>query len=156
MNPVFFSAYADFRHMKDLENLLFFNKNQKIYSKQIEKSVTRFGYPRIVLDEKRLRVEIEGIEGTQNLFIFDGEGDDASLLGVLIYYRQSMEKITILHIAVVEDCSANGKYAKEFITLRLINRLKEDSAKIKGIELLSFAYRTNTDELSNIPIKHKA
>jgi len=155
MNPVFFSAYADFRHMKDLENLLFFNKNQKNYSKQIDKSVTRFGYPRIILDDKRIRVEIEGIEGTQNLFIFDADGDDSSLLGVLIYYRQSIEKITILHIAVVEDCSANGKYAQEFITMRLINRLKEDSAKIKGIELLSFAYRTNTDELSNIPIKHK-
>ena len=135
---------------------MFFNKNQKIYNAQINNSVTRFGNPKIVEDKKKLRVIIEKIKDCQNLFVFDSGGNDSSLLGVLIYYRESLKNIVILHIAVTEECSVTGKYHGEYITFRLINRLKEDVGKIKGVETVSFAYKTGNTGLSQIPVKHKS
>ena len=68
------------------------------------------------------------------------EGEDANLIGFILYFRPTLHKMIVLHIAVDENYTLDGKFSDQTLTIQLINKVREIALKIKGIEFLSIAY----------------
>jgi hypothetical protein len=87
-----------------------------------------------------LRIQTGSINDVQNLFAFDSETEDANLIGFILYFRPTLKKILVLHIAVSEDYTFDGKFSNQTLTIHLINKVKEIAYKIRGIESVDIAY----------------
>jgi hypothetical protein len=126
-------------HRKELEQLLFFNSGQHNTLSAIVDSIEMFGEPFVYDDGGHLRVNVRKIDETQTLFSLDGD----TLVGVLLYSRASTEKLVVIHIAVHEDYSSYGKFAKKILVIRMSQRLRESARRIKGIKTIQMMYGNN-------------
>ena len=140
MREFYFSSKLSRKYNKALEKLLFFNKKQAFFIRDIEKSIEEYGAPRIVADGETLRIKTGSINDVQNLFAFDSKAEDANLIGFILYFRPTLKKMIVLHIAVDENYTLDGKFSDQTLTIQLINKVREIALKIKGIEFLSIAY----------------
>ena len=140
MREFYFSSKLSRKYYKALEKLLFFNKKQAVFIRNIEKSIEEYGIPRIVADGETLRIKTGSINDVQNLFAFDSKAEDANLIGFILYFRPTSNKMIVLHIAVDENYSFDGQFSDQTLTIQLINKVREIALKIKGIEFLSIAY----------------
>ena len=105
-NKVSFSSTINPDQRETLERVFFYNKNQSEYYFDIKHLVESYGQPRIVEENDRLYLNFEKID-CQNIFIII----DHNLVGLAIYYRDSLDNIDLVHIAVDEKYSSTGKYA---------------------------------------------
>ena len=140
MREFYFSSKLSRKYYKSLEKLLFFNEKQALFIRDIEKSIEEYGVPKIVADGETLRIKTTLINDVQNLFAFDSEAEDANLIGLILYFRPTLNKMIVLHIAVDENYTFDGKFSDQTLTIQLIDKVREIVLKIKGIELLSIAY----------------
>lgn len=155
MNNLFFSSKLDSKYRHDLERILFFNQNQKDYISKISGTLEKFGFPKLIENDGIVKIEIEDLPGTQNIFARDDDKEDANLLGVLIFYRLSVKDVVVLHLAVTEEVSSKGSFYDQYIVMRMINRLKAEVRKIRGIENIKIAYNGRFDNLFTIKVKKK-
>ena len=118
-----------------LERVIFFNNNQTEYYFDIEHLIKSYGQPRIVEENDRVYLNFEKID-CQNIFIII----DHNLVGLAIYYRDSLDNIDLVHIAVDEKYSSTGKYADKLLVLQMINKLKKIALKLKGIKTITVKY----------------
>ena len=130
-------SYIDEEHKGQLEKLLFFNRFQKRYLKEIDISIKRFGLPHIIQSKKGLYVEIENLQDTQTLFVLDEK--DENLIGVMIFFRENVSTVTLLHIALNEEFITSNN-DNETIAIKLISELVKIVKKIKGVENLKILY----------------
>jgi hypothetical protein len=140
MREFYFASKLSRKYYKALEKLLFFNEKQALFIRDIEKNIEEYGVPRIVADGETLRIKTTLINDVQNLFAFDSEAEDANLIGLILYFRPTLNKMIVLHIAVDENYTFDGKFSDQTLTIQLIDKVREIVLKIKGIELLSIAY----------------
>jgi len=140
MGKVHFSSKLNRKYYEALEELLFFNKKQGFLIRDIERCIEQYGTPGIVADGETLRIGTDSINDVQNLFAFDGESEDARLIGFILYFRPASEKIVVLHLAVDEDYAFDGKFSDQALTMRLIGKVREIALRIRGVEYLSIAY----------------
>ena len=131
----------------ELEKLLFFNPLQARCSKGIDEVVDRYGFPRIVEYECFLQVAIGDLPDVQCLFALDDAPPIGNLLGVLLYYRTSAEEVIVIHIAVDKNCSAFGEFSNELVVLRMIQKLKEDLQRVRGVKKILISYNSRFDTL---------
>jgi len=140
MNEIFFSSTIDKQNFNEIERMFFFNLQQSRHLKKINEAVEKFGIPKIIISGKDLKFALTKLNDCQTIFARDSQSNDAAVLGLIIFFRSSFENIAILHIAIEEDCSLRGDYAKEQVTFRLIEKLKQDAAKIKGVKSITLPY----------------
>ena len=103
MQPVFFTSVISKKHRDDFERIMFFHSQQNQFTEQITHVINTFGFPTIIESGDALRIVIAGLEDCQTLAAYDSEDDDAVLLGVIVYYRKSVEEVVVLHVAVAEE-----------------------------------------------------
>ncbi len=144
MKKCHFLSKLSANYREALEELLLFNKKQLDYIEDIEKSIEEFGAPRVVTEGETLRIRIGSLNDVQCLFALDSEGEDANLIGLIIYCRYTLNDITVLHIAVDKDYTFDGRFSAQNLTWQLIQKVRESALKIKGIESLNIAYRRIT------------
>ena len=127
-------------YLEDLESLLYFNKEQRKVISGIESSIEKYGLPQIKIEEENLGITIEKIKEPQVIYILN---DMDTLLGLIIFYRETKENIVILHIAIKEQftMSSNNKFSA---AIALIEELKNKAKRIKGITTLSIYYKRDT------------
>ena len=89
----------------------------------------------IVEENDRVYLNFEKID-CQTIFTII----DHNLVGLAIYYRDSLDNIDLVHIAVDEKYSSTGKYADKLLVLHMINKLKKIALKIKGIKTITVKY----------------
>ena len=65
---------------------------------------------------------------------------DHNFVGLAIYYRDSLDNIDLVHIAVDEKYSSTGKYADKLLVFQIINELRKIVLKIKGINTITIKY----------------
>jgi hypothetical protein len=111
MRECHFSSKLSRKYYEALEKLLFFNEKQAFLIRDIEKSVEEYGVPMIVADGETLRIKTGSINDVQNLFAFDSAAEDANLIGFILYYRPTLNKMIVLHIAVDENYAFDGKFS---------------------------------------------
>jgi hypothetical protein len=131
-----FSSSIDIEKRDKLEQIMFFNGNQKQFHLDIVKLVESFGEPEIIEKDGRLRITLPRVD-CQNLFATK----NGSLVGLLIFNRSSPEHIELIHIAVDEKYSSTGEYADEKLVLRMMSELKKIALMIKGLKKIHIKYR---------------
>ena len=117
---------------EELEQLMFFNPGQQTALAAIVDSLERFGSPSVYADGGCLRVKVEKLDEVQTLFAMD----DDRLVGVLVYSRVLLERLTVIHIAVGQDYSSHGKFAQNMLVMRMLELLRNSARRIKGVETI--------------------
>jgi len=123
-----------------LELLLFFNGRQHRVRKGIETAIDRFGAPEIVAEGNNLRVSVGGQTDAQCLFAVEREGKLSRPVGLILYVRDSFERITVLHLVVDELFAAGGRRAGYNLLLRLVQEVKRVARRTTGIRHVELLY----------------
>ena len=126
-------------YIEELERLLFFNPGQQDALAAIMDSLETFGSPSVYNDNGGLRVKVEKLDEVQTLYAMD----DETLVGVLVYSRIMLDCLTVLHIAVNEEYSAHGKQAKSMLVMRMLDLLRNNARRIKGVETIRLICNNN-------------
>ena len=135
-----FTSKIETKYADQVEHLFFFNKNQKRYYEKIEGVCAQYGIPHLDKSGGNLLLTLGNSEKFQTLYTFDKENNNTNVLGMIVYYRPYNEIIEIIHIAVVEECSEGGIYDKEMVVVRMIERLRKDALRLKGVKKIKLPY----------------
>jgi hypothetical protein len=139
MNAVIrFAAHVAVNQRSSLEALVFFNARQQRVLPGIVDAIEKFGAPEIVVEGDRLRVRLGELSEVQSLFAVDSESGRP--LGIAIYLRSDLESITVLHLGIAEEFTAEGSQAQEHLLLRLLAELRRCSRRVKGVRRLELFY----------------
>lgn len=140
LHKIYFTSEIETKYADQVEQLFFFNRNQFRYYNKIEKICTKYGMPSLDKSGNNLRLLLDGSDKFQTLYVFDRENDSVTVLGMLIYFRPQKDLIEVVHIAVVEECSEYGKYKNEMVVIRMIERLRKDVNRLKGVKKIKLPY----------------
>lgn len=139
---------ADYR--AELEALLFFNPDQHRFRDSIRTVIETHGVPFIHAENNRLHVRLKNGSEVQTLYALAGSKSRAQLVGVVVYTRSNPATITVLHIAVSEDYSSQGRFHKQMMVPLLIGKLRQIGRQIKGVATLRLLY--GDYEFRDIPV----
>jgi hypothetical protein len=131
-------------HRQLLETLLFFNRGQGRVRPGIIAAIERFGAPEVFEQDAALRVRVDGAPEVQCLFAIEKTGALIRPIGVVVYVRDSFERITVLHMVVAEEYAAGGLHGEQRLPLKLVHavrRIARRTARIRHIELLYSQHR---------------
>jgi len=129
-----------------LEHLLFFNPGQEHAYPAIVDSLKLFGAPKIVNDKGNIRVKVEKLDEVQSLFAMD----DDKLVGALVYSRVAYEHIAVIQIVVDNDYAHNGRFAERMLVMRMLELLRSNARRIKGIDAICLLSGNNN--VREIPV----
>ena len=123
-----------------LEALLFFNACQGRVSDCIATAVERFGSPEIVADGDRLRIHMKHVTDAQSLFAI--EKRTGRPVGVAVYTREDLERITVVHLSLAAEYASGGVRSSEQLLLRLLREVRRSTRRMKGVRSLQLFYAT--------------
>ena len=126
-----------------LEALLFFNSGQHRIRQEIEATIERYGLPELIEHRGSLHVQVAGIPQVQTLFAIHEEDGRSRPVGVVVYVRDSFERITVLHVGVAADYAFGGPYSGERVLHRLMQQIRQVARRTSGIRHVEVAYRRN-------------
>jgi len=138
-----FRSSIDASYRDELERIFFFNWNQSRYAARITQSVKEYAKPVIVdLEEEKGKIALLFTDRTigQTLHIFDGDGENANLIGVAMYERDTEERITIVHLALHEQCKQIFKDERMNVASIVLEELFSLFQKIKGVQRVRIYY----------------
>jgi hypothetical protein len=135
-----FSSKAQRESKEALEELLFFNPRQARVREGIKNSLAQFGHPRLEETASGLSIRV-GEHEAQTLFAYDLDRRDKDPVGVVVYLRTSPPEIAIMHVAVHPNYALQGKRAGVGLGVTLIEKVKEISTRIVGVQRIVFFYR---------------
>lgn len=127
-------------HYHQLEALLFFNEGQSRVRHGIVTAINRYGPPEIAVEGKSLRVRVAGPSEAQCLFAVEREGKTTRPVGLILYIRDSFERITVLHLVVAKAYAAGGPRARYNLLLRLVQAVKRVARRTSGIRHVELLY----------------
>lgn len=127
-------------HHQRLESLLFFNRRQDKVRPGIELAIDRYGPPEIVSDTHGLKVRVAGPVEVQCLFAVEKRGKVSRPVGLVLYTRESFERITIMHLVVAEEYAAGGPFADQHLLLRLVQAVRRVARRTSGIRQVEVLY----------------
>lgn len=128
------------QHHLQLESLLFFNRRQDQVRPGIEAAILRYGAPEIVTDAHGLKVRVAGPVEAQCLFAVEKRGTASRPVGLILYTRDSFERITVMHLVVAEEYAAGGPFADQHLLLRLVQAVKRVARRTSGIRHVELLY----------------
>ncbi|MCX6154596.1 MAG: hypothetical protein NT007_10585 [Candidatus Kapabacteria bacterium] len=135
-----FSSHISDNYLEDLEELMFFNSQQQKVVSGIQASIEKYGKPNLTVSHGLIHINIGDLHETQSIFVFDSSQKGISLAGVVIFYRDSKENITILHIAISDNYTVTGEFKNQYAALNLFEELKTACKKIKGVKTITIFY----------------
>ena len=141
---------ADYRN--NLDELFYFNRNQLRYVDRINKSIEDYSKPVVIEENGEVALVFEKQDLGQTLYILDDDStaEDAALIGVIMYVRDSVNTITIVHIALHETCKIIYKQDNVNILAIILNRIFEQFSKLKGLEKVRIYYINKEFRLNNL------
>jgi hypothetical protein len=126
-----------------VEALLFFNSAQHRMRDAIEASIERYGLPEIIDENGWLHLRVAGLEQVQTLFAVRKNIAGERAVGAVAYIRESVERITVVHVSVADEYSAQGRYAHERVLPQLLYKIRDVAKRTTGIRHVDLAYRRN-------------
>lgn len=127
-------------HHQQLESLLFFNRRQDQVRPGILDAINRYGAPEIVVGTTALKVRVAGPVESQCLFAVDRQGTASRPVGLILYTRDSFERITVMHLVVAEEFAAGGPLADQQLLLRLVRAVRRIARSTSGIRHVDLLY----------------
>ena len=134
-----FSSSLPVDRREELEALMFFHPQQGEHESGINASILSYGFPKIIVEDERLRIGIEGQE-VQTLYAFLDRGREKDLAGVIVYTRTGEDTLVLLHMAVKPEYSYSVGYRNELVLVRILAQVRSIAKRIKGVKHLSIAY----------------
>lgn len=95
------------------------------------------------MDANALRVRVAGPPEAQCLFAVERDGKVSRPVGLILYVRDSFERITVLHLVVDEAYAVGGPRAKYNLLLRLVQAVKRVARCTSGIRHVELVYSEN-------------
>ncbi|MBP6514198.1 MAG: hypothetical protein KA224_03415 [Steroidobacteraceae bacterium] len=123
-----------------LEALLFFNGRQERVRSSIVAAIERYGPPQVVESDGSLRVQLNGLDDAQCLFAVDVTNGRERPVGVILYVRESFERITVVHLSVAEQFAAGGVHADDRLLYRMVQAVRQVARRTVGIERVDLFY----------------
>ena len=130
-----------------LEALLFFNVRQHALRQQIEATIERFGIPEIIEQDGWLRVSVAGLPDVQCLYAVRGERDEP--VGAVIYTRDAVDRIMVVHLSVASDASLNLAGGGRVVLYRLLAQIRRVARCTTGVRHVEVAYRARRAARAN-------
>lgn len=127
-------------HHLQLESLLFFNRRQERVRPGILDAINRYGAPEIYATGSGLKVRVAGPVEVQCLFAVERRGASSRPVGVILYTRDSFERITVMHLVVAEEYAAGGPFAEQHLLLRLVQAVRRVARRTSGIRHVELLY----------------
>lgn len=121
------------KYKPSLESLFFFNPKQKLNILKIEKAIDRYGYPRIIVNNGNIKIDLEKSNNCQNLFLV--RKDIPVVLGVIIHTRTDKTTAELIHFAV--DSDYEGRLS---ILENMLKEIYRIYGRIKDIEKIKITY----------------
>jgi len=138
-------------HLEALQELMFFNDNQRQFVSDIVASIEEFGEPTLKSDGGSLRIYTSRLGEVQSLFAVEENDESVRPVGVAVHARNAEDTLTLLHIGVDSEFAADGSHADEMVAMNLIRRLIEVGRQIKGIRKIVVHYGPEAG--TEIPIR---
>jgi hypothetical protein len=127
-------------HLDELEELLFFNPQQRDVTSGIVRAIDLYGSPKIYSQGPLLRIRVGDLPGVQALYAIEQTIEAGRLVGVIIYARRDTSTMVLLHVSVAEDYSASGIHANARLTMKLVLRLRAVARSLKGVTVVEVPY----------------
>jgi hypothetical protein len=128
-------------HHQQLESLLFFNRRQDRVRPGILAAINRYGAPEIYSTANgSIKLRVAGPVEVQCLFAVERWGGTSRPVGVILYTRDSFERITVLHLVVAEEYAAGGPMADQHLLLRLVQAVRRVARRTSGIRHVELLY----------------
>jgi hypothetical protein len=147
----FTSSIAAF-HRETLEHLLYFNPLQHRYFDDIKAAIEEMGLPQIVVQNGTLRIRIGAYHDSQSIFAVTRHEDHEEVAGVIVYHRDTMESLLVLHVVVDDVYALNGERARELLAFRLIDQVKKAARTIKGVKTIRIIYGRTSGKMIDLPV----
>jgi hypothetical protein len=61
-------------------------------------------------------------------------------VGVVVYVRDSFERITVLHLVVAEEYAAGGPLAAQHLPFRMVQAVRQVARRTQGIRRVELLY----------------
>lgn len=136
----FVSSLSQEHHLQ-LESLLFFNRRQDRVRPGILDAINRYGAPEIYSTASGLiKLRVAGPVEVQCLFAVEHSGGTSRPVGVILYTRDSFERITVMHLVVAEEYAAGGPKADQHLLLRLVQAVRRVARRTSGIRHVELLY----------------
>lgn len=142
MSAMLFTSSLPVEHYRELESLLFFNRRQEAVRPGIVAAIDRYGTPEIFNDGRCVRVRVAGPAEIQCLFAVERHDALSRPVGLVLYTRDSFERITILHLVVAAAYAAGGPLAARRLPLRLVQAVRRVARRTSGIRHVELLYST--------------
>lgn len=137
---IHFKSSLDSEYRDELDSLFYFNRNQSRYVNRINRSIEEYSKPVVVQENGEVSLVFKDRDMGQTLHILDGDYEGASLIGVLMYVRDSKERITIVHMALHEKCERIHKEDGINIVGIVLHEVLSIFKKMKGIKKVRIYY----------------
>jgi hypothetical protein len=128
----------------ELERIVFFNPEQGLITPALIKLVRRQGVPAIVEDGDHLRFRVDAFGMVQTLYAIDSTAEPERLVGLVMFTRVRRSNMVVLHLAVHEDYSSQGRWASEAVVAQLFGAVRNASLRTRGIKTLRILYPRET------------
>ncbi len=138
-------------YLEELQELMFFNDNQRQFVSDIVASIDEFGEPTLKSEGGFLRICTSRLGEVQSLFAVEENDESARPVGVAVHVRNAEDTLTLLHIGVHSEFASDGTHADEMVAMNLIRRLVEIGRQIKGIRRIVIHYGPETGTV--VPIR---
>jgi len=148
-----FTSKVAAHHREALERLLFFNPLQHRYCEDIERAIDRMGIPQIVVNEGSLRIRLGDYEESPSIFALTTRAGQEEIAGVIVFHRESLDCLLVLHVAVGPEYAMNGKWADELLAFRLIDHVRRVARSIKGIGTVRVIYGRKSGKMIDLSIR---
>jgi hypothetical protein len=140
MRKIIISSVLDDTFRDELERIVFFNLEQPSVAARVVESVHRYGVPSIVHLAGTLRFRVKAFGLLQTLYALDETESVPRLVGVAMFTRESPSSIVVLHLAVHEDYSSQGKWAATGVVAQLLGAIRGAARRTHGVRRMRVLY----------------
>ena len=124
----------------DLEQVMFFNPKQNYAEKAIRNCVQHYGVPEIITENGYLRIRLESFSTAQTLFLIDRTELEDILAGTIVYVRDGIEDMSVLHVAIAESYIMKGPVTTARLAWDLLRHVIESASRISGVKNIKLLY----------------
>lgn len=159
MGTILITSRIGENYREDLEQLMFFNPGQHTAEAAIRMSIEHYGAPEIMTQNSCLRIRLNSAMIAQSLYLIERTPSEDLLGGVLVYLRDSMDSLSVLHIAISAQYLLSGRITSARVVWELLRQVIDSASRIKGINNIKLIYcrsshkrKTVTDNITCLQI----
>jgi hypothetical protein len=132
-----FSSHLGWQYLKAIEEMIFFNQNQRKLLPLLREVIENYGSPHLAVVDREVRLSMEKCEKVQCLFAFTNQ-QPADLAGVAVYVRDDkMLKVLFTAIKAYECYTGSSRPCLVLLMLEKLKELAKAETGIESVEMFA-------------------